>query len=120
MPAARTASAGAIPSAKQQKTVPLRWAAGKSVELPQPDQEVMFVCWMGFINRSEARCAPGTKPMDLADIAAVGRAEASSRAQRNFKPDKFVHGCLAAKGRGRFMTRTWLSRGHETETYELA
>ena len=73
-------------------------ATGESVGVLQPDGEVRFVRWMGFIERREARCAPGAKPVRLADIAAVGRDEGPNRTWRSLKPDEFVHGCLMAEG----------------------
>ena len=73
-------------------------ATGESVGVLQPNGEVRIVRWMGFIERCEARCASGTKPVRLADIAAVGRAEGPNRGWRSLKPDEFVHGCLTAEG----------------------
>ena len=63
-----------------------------------PSGEVRIVRWLGFIERREARCAPGAKPVRLADIAAVGRGDGASPAWRSLKPNEFVHGCLTADG----------------------
>ena len=81
-------------------------AAGESVGVLRPNGEVMPVRWMGFIERSEARCAPDAKPVRLADIADVGREEGPSCASGASSLTSSSTDALRRKGRGRPMTQT--------------
>lgn len=57
-----------------------------------------FVPWLGFIERTEARAMEEGRPVRLADITRVGRADGHPPEWRDLPEGSFVHGCLTPRG----------------------
>lgn len=63
-----------------------------------PGGERRFVAWLGFIERREARCLRGARPVRLVEISRVGYFDGVSVQWENLPASTYVHGCLTEKG----------------------
>ena len=57
-----------------------------------------FVSWLGFIERATARAMKGGRPVRLADITRIGRADGLTPEWKDLPAGSFVHGCLTPRG----------------------
>ena len=71
---------------------------GEQVGYLLADGSRRFVPWLGFIERAEARAMKGGRPVRLADITRIGRANGLTPEWRDLPADSFVHGCLTPRG----------------------
>ena len=95
----------------------MRW--GRQWVCCKPNGEVMLVRCVGFIERSEARCTPGSSPCGSPVSPPWDGMTAQAGHDDTSSPTSSYTGALRRKGRGRFATRPRRSWGRGTEPLNL-